>query len=62
VINPQLLAEMTVKLNGHSIYPDLENSFEQYSKDLTAVIEGMLKISEPFPFQLEPAPTYTLER
>jgi hypothetical protein len=53
------LKSMTVELNGRKLYPELENCFPQYAKDLQAMMQGVLKLSRSFPLDLEPAPVFT---
>lgn len=61
-MNASTLQSISVEMNGRKVYPELEKCLAQYTKDLEVMMQGVLRISNGFPLDLEPAPTYTPER
>jgi hypothetical protein len=57
-----LLSHVSVQINGRTIYPELQHTFEQYAKELSLMMSGIESISEAFPFELEPAPVFYPEK
>jgi len=56
------LKNMTIYLNGRTMYPALETSLEQFAKELQVLTEGIKKMTIGYPLSVEPAPVFSPER